>query len=129
MYRKGIGLLAAGSGHNADRCAAPITAARRSDSVAALRRQRPKYPQRVERALPEFLAERLFEPLGMADTGFAVPAGKLGRFISYYRTDPAGGLELVDAPAGQWSSLPAFPCRSTGVLRAALLADTSRVRG
>jgi hypothetical protein len=36
MYRKGIGLLAAGSGHNADRSAAPITAAQRSDSLAAL---------------------------------------------------------------------------------------------
>ena len=50
------------------------------------------------RPLPEFLAERLFEPLGMADTGFEVPAGKLDRFTSYYRADPAGGLELVDAP-------------------------------
>ena len=57
------------------------------------------------RPLPEFLAERLFEPLGMTDTGFEVPAGKLGRFTSYYRADPAGGLELVDAPGGQWSSL------------------------
>jgi len=41
--------------------------------------------------LPEFLAERLFEPLRMADTGFEAPAAKLGRFTSYYRTDPAGG--------------------------------------
>ena len=61
------------------------------------------------RPLPEFLAERLFGPLGMADTGFEVPASKLGRFTSYYRTGPAGALELVDAPGGQWSSRPAFP--------------------
>ncbi len=60
-----------------------------------------------DRSLAEFLTERLFEPLGMADTGFEVPAGKLDRFTSYYRTDHAGGLELVDAPDGQWSSLPA----------------------
>jgi CubicO group peptidase (beta-lactamase class C family) len=67
------------------------------------------------RPLPEFLAERLFEPLAMTDTGFAVPAGKLNRFTSYYRTGPAGGLELVDAPGGQWSSLPAFPSGAGGL--------------
>jgi CubicO group peptidase (beta-lactamase class C family) len=66
--------------------------------------------------LPEFLAERLFGPLGMVDTGFDVPAGKLARFTSYYRTDPAGGLELVDAPGGQWSSLPAFPSAAGGLV-------------
>ena len=66
--------------------------------------------------LPEFLAERLFEPLGMVDTGFEVPAGKLDRFTSYYRTDPAGGLELVDAPDGQWSSPPAFPSGAGGLV-------------
>jgi CubicO group peptidase (beta-lactamase class C family) len=71
------------------------------------------------RPLPEFLAERLFEPLGMADTGFEVPPGKLDRFTSYYRTDPAGGLELVDAPGGQWSSRPAFPSGAGGLVSTA----------
>jgi len=71
------------------------------------------------RPLPEFLAERLFEPLGMADTGFAVPPGKLDRFTSYYRAAPAGGLELVDAPGGQWSSLPAFPSAAGGLVSTA----------
>ncbi|MET9885426.1 serine hydrolase domain-containing protein [Streptomyces sp. NPDC006430] len=65
--------------------------------------------------LPEFLAERIFEPLGMVDTGFAVPAPDLGRFTSYYR--PAeDGLELVDAPDGQWSSIPAFPSAAGGLV-------------
>jgi CubicO group peptidase (beta-lactamase class C family) len=68
------------------------------------------------RSFPEFLAERLFEPLGMVDTGFEVAAGKLDRFTSYYRADPPGGLRLVDAPDGQWSSLPAFPSGAGGLV-------------
>ena len=65
---------------------------------------------------PQFLAERLFEPLGMVDTGFAVPAGERHRFTSYYRADAEGGLELVDPPDGQWSSLPAFPSGAGGLV-------------
>jgi CubicO group peptidase (beta-lactamase class C family) len=65
-------------------------------------------------SLPEFLAERLFEPLGMVDTGFAVPAAKLDRLTSYYRAGP-DGLELVDPPDGQWSTLPAFPSGAGGL--------------
>ncbi|GAA3839039.1 serine hydrolase [Sphaerisporangium flaviroseum] len=71
------------------------------------------------RPLPEFLAERLFEPLGMADTGFEVPAGKLGRLTSLYQVDPAGGLKLADAPDGQWSSTPAFPSGAGGLVSTA----------
>jgi CubicO group peptidase (beta-lactamase class C family) len=66
-------------------------------------------------SLPDFLAERIFEPLGMADTAFMVPAGKRDRFASYYRPDPAGGLELADGPDGQWSTLPAFPTGGGGL--------------
>ncbi|MFF3323678.1 serine hydrolase domain-containing protein [Streptomyces sp. NPDC002889] len=68
------------------------------------------------RRLPEFLAERVFEPLGMVDTAFAVPADKLDRFTSYYRTDPAGGLEPADAPDGQWSKPAAFPSGAGGLV-------------
>src|SRR3954447_2024700 len=66
--------------------------------------------------LPEFLAERLFGPLGMVDTGFEVPAGKRDRFTSYYRAGQAGGLDLVDGPDGQWSSRPAFPSGAGGLV-------------
>ncbi|HEX4247262.1 MAG TPA: serine hydrolase domain-containing protein [Pseudonocardia sp.] len=65
-------------------------------------------------SLPDFMAERLFEPLGMVDTGFVVPPGKLDRFTSYYQAGP-DGLELVDAPDGQWSTLPAFPSGAGGL--------------
>ncbi|MEW2417268.1 serine hydrolase domain-containing protein [Streptomyces sp. NPDC046866] len=84
-------------------------------------------------SLPVFLEERIFEPLGMADTGFAVPAADLGRFTSYYRAVPAGGdgagagggagagrgLGLVDAPDGQWSVPPAFPSGAGGLVSTA----------
>jgi CubicO group peptidase (beta-lactamase class C family) len=66
-------------------------------------------------SLPDFLAERVFEPLGMADTAFEVPAAKRDRFTTYYRTSPAGGLELADGPGGQWSTLPTFPLGNGGL--------------
>jgi CubicO group peptidase (beta-lactamase class C family) len=52
----------------------------------------------------------------MVDTGFSVPADRLDRFASYYRTGPAGHLELADRPDGQWSTLPPFPLGSGGLV-------------
>lgn len=73
----------------------------------------------ADRPLPAYLAERLFEPLGMTDTGFSVAPAALDRFTSYYRArkgGPEGGLELVDAPDGQWSRPPAFPSGAGGLV-------------
>lgn len=69
--------------------------------------------------LAEFLAERLFEPLGMADTGFVVPPGALDRFTAYYRPGQDGEWELIDAPDGQWSTLPVFPSGASGLVSTA----------
>lgn len=65
--------------------------------------------------LPQFLAERVFAPLGMHDTGFFVPDAQRHRFTSYYRRDE-DGLVLADAPDGQFSRLPAFPEGSGGLV-------------
>ncbi len=66
------------------------------------------------RSFPDFLAERLFEPLGMTDTAFEVPAAKRHRFATYYRS-AEGGLELADGPDGQWREVPPFPAGSGGL--------------
>jgi CubicO group peptidase (beta-lactamase class C family) len=72
------------------------------------------------RPFPEFLRERIFEPLGMRDTAFFVPPGDLDRFATSYTTDPVtGALELFDEPGGQWSSPPAFPGGGAGLVSTA----------
>ncbi|MYD10063.1 MAG: beta-lactamase family protein [Chloroflexi bacterium] len=46
----------------------------------------------------DFLAERIFEPLGMADTAFHVPADKLDRFAKLYRHDAqTGGFSAYES--------------------------------
>jgi len=46
----------------------------------------------------EFLRERIFEPLGMADTGFTVPPEKRDRFAANYQRDRRKVLQLEDDP-------------------------------
>ena len=56
---------------------------------------------------PEFLRTRIFEPLGMVDTAFYVPADKLSRASTIYAYDkavaglaPAPGEAIVTSPPG-----------------------------
>src|SRR6185369_14369033 len=46
-------------------------------------------------SLGSFLRERIFEPLGMKDTGFFVPQDKIGRLPTCYGTDFFTGQRVV----------------------------------
>ncbi len=53
----------------------------------------------------QFLKQRLFEPLGMKDTGFFVPADKVSRIAGLYNRTPKG-IEKADTPA--WLATKTF---------------------
>jgi CubicO group peptidase (beta-lactamase class C family) len=56
-----------------------------------------------------FLARRIFEPLGMADTGFTVPPEKLHRLTDAWMIDAKGETVVYDrAEDSSWSRPPAF---------------------
>nr|WP_304438212.1 serine hydrolase domain-containing protein [Cellulomonas sp. Root137] len=63
------------------------------------------------RPLPELLAERLLDPLGMVDTGFHVPPDRLGRFGRQWL-----GADVYDEVDGQWARPPAFPDAASGLV-------------
>ena len=48
----------------------------------------------------QFLAERIFQSLGMVDTGFYVPGEKVDRLAGLFGPAPTGGLQTIDAPEG-----------------------------
>jgi CubicO group peptidase (beta-lactamase class C family) len=69
-------------------------------------------------ALGDVLRERLFEPLGMRDTGFWLPAERARRLPTYYLTDPET-QKMVERPISGpevWSRPPVFPSGSAGLL-------------
>ena len=69
--------------------------------------------------LEAVLRERIFEPLGMVDTFFSVPADKLARLAPLYAPAraPATGLAVRDAaPDSKWATPPNFPSGGGGLL-------------
>jgi CubicO group peptidase (beta-lactamase class C family) len=69
-------------------------------------------------SLEDLFRTRIFEPLGMKDTGFWMPAEHAGRLPSHYMTNPqTGKLELQTlSPPGEWTRPPIFPAGSAGLL-------------
>ena len=51
-------------------------------------------------SLDVFLAEHIFQPLDMEDTGFYVPTEKIDRLVGMYGPQPTGGLQIIEAPQG-----------------------------
>ena len=50
------------------------------------------------RPFNQFLQQMIFDPLGMVDTGFHVPVGKIDRLASVYHTSEGNGIEAMDTP-------------------------------
>lgn len=60
-------------------------------------------------SLELFLEERIFDPLGMKDTGFHVPKSKIHRLATSYSSWGPEGMSVYDpAEGGQWSHPPQF---------------------
>jgi len=87
-------------------------------------------------SLPEFMAERLFEPLGMVDTGFSVATDCGPRLAGAYRQGENGALEEVDPAGASSGTASAFPSGAGGLFSTVddwhafarmLLADGGRV--
>jgi CubicO group peptidase (beta-lactamase class C family) len=72
------------------------------------------------KSLGSFLQERIFEPLGMTDTGFWVPETKLDRLPTCYGTDMVTGkLVVLDEVHGLYSQPPRFESGAGGLVSTA----------
>ncbi|HLZ04051.1 MAG TPA: serine hydrolase domain-containing protein [Bradyrhizobium sp.] len=73
------------------------------------------------RTLGAFLRERIFEPLGMNDTGFYAPPEKHDRFATTYVRDRESNKLIVfdDPVTGKFSSPPVFENASAGLVTTA----------
>jgi CubicO group peptidase (beta-lactamase class C family) len=72
-------------------------------------------------SLGAFLRQRIFQPLGMEDTGFQVPAAELHRLPPCYGTDMVTGqlVLLEDAAGGYAAKPPVFESGAGGLVSTA----------
>ena len=75
----------------------------------------------TSQSLATFLRERIFEPLGMSDTNFYVPAAKLDRLPICYTRDFATGKVAVlhEAHGGFYARPPVFEAGGGGLVSTA----------
>lgn len=65
----------------------------------------------------DFLKERIFDPLGMKDTGFHVSAGNMDRFAANYERKRDKTLRLIDDPeTSKYLTAPSFPSGGGGLV-------------
>jgi CubicO group peptidase (beta-lactamase class C family) len=67
---------------------------------------------------PEFLKQRIFDPLGMKDTAFYVPAEKMNRFVSFYTYDK--DRKFVPNQSPDFSKPPGAPSGGGGLVSTAM---------
>jgi CubicO group peptidase (beta-lactamase class C family) len=67
------------------------------------------------KTFPEFLRTRLFEPLGMVDTAFSVPASKLPRVATIYSWSRDQGMLVPEPLDPDISKLPGLPSGGGGL--------------
>jgi len=72
--------------------------------------------------LPGFMRANIYEPLGMKDAGFYVPAEKRSRFAALYENDQHGGIRPDTSSAagmGDYSKQPTMPSGGGGMVSTA----------
>ncbi len=77
-------------------------------------------------SLGDYFREHIFEPLGMTDTGFMVPASEAHRLPPAYVFDPAQKMKPVDPPGVDSGWAKGFSFQSGGGGLASTVADYHR---
>jgi len=70
-------------------------------------------------SLPDFMRDNIFQPLGMKDTGFYVPAEKRSRFVTNYRLNAQGVMAIDNSLMGDYDKQPTLPSGGGGLVTTA----------